>query len=89
MTKEKVMEELTKRLTEAAGPPADVGQIKEPVWHEAGAGMNVEQLRIGEKLTINQFFFLCFIDFFKASNTNCQKSTIQICPMNILLKNNH
>jgi hypothetical protein len=67
MTKEKVMEELTKRLTEAAGPPADVGQNKEPVWHEAGAGMNVEQLRIGEKLTINQFFFfLMFYRFFQS-----------------------
>ena len=61
MTKEKVMEELTKRLTEAAGPPADVGQNKEPVWHEAGAGMNVEQLRIGEKLTNYQSSFL-FLD---------------------------
>jgi hypothetical protein len=68
MTKEKVMEELTKRLTEAAGPPADVGQNKEPVWHEAGAGMNVEQLRIGEKLTINQssFFFLMFNRFLQS-----------------------
>ena len=47
MTKEEVMEEVSKRLTEAASGPTG-NQMNEPVWQEAGNGMNVEQLRIGK-----------------------------------------
>ena len=38
---------LSKRLSEAPVPP-EVADNLEPVWHEAGSGMNVEQLRIGK-----------------------------------------
>lgn len=40
---------LSKRLSEAPVPP-EVADNLEPVWHEAGSGMNVEQLRIGKDL---------------------------------------
>jgi hypothetical protein len=59
MTKEEVMEEVSKRLSEAAAASAPLAnQMKEPVWHEAGAGMNVEQLRIGKNLCA------CFCTYF-------------------------
>jgi len=59
MTKEEVMEEVSKRLSEAAASSPLANQMKEPVWHEAGAGMNVEQLRIGKhKLFCIYFCYL-------------------------------
>jgi len=54
MKKDSFMEELSKRLSQAAtSPEANVvdaghGQNNDPVWREAGTGMNVEQLRIGK-----------------------------------------
>ena len=52
MKKESFVDELSKRLSEAVASPEmnnnNLGQNKEPVWQEAGTGMNVDQLRIGE-----------------------------------------
>jgi len=51
MKKDSFVDELSKRLSEAVTSPElnnNLGQNKEPVWHEAGTGMNVEQLRIGK-----------------------------------------
>ena len=58
MTKEEVMEEVSKRLSEAAASAPLADQMKEPVWHEAGAGMNVEQLRIGKRKFVGIFLYL-------------------------------
>lgn len=59
MKKESFMEDLlSKRLSEAPVPP-EVSDNLEPVWHEAGSGMNVEQLRIGKKPLQYLFKYLC------------------------------